>query len=107
MDSKKDNPKTPLNQVEEPFTKYGKYSYADYLTWEIDEMVELIRGKVYKMAAAPTRKHQKISLVVSGIFITYLRVSLAKLIRLPSMSACLYIQKRMKTSTPWSSQTSA
>ncbi len=73
MNTKKDIPETPQKQVEEPFTEYGKYSYADYLTWEIDEMVELIKGKVFKMAAAPTRKHQKISLVVSGILYNVLK----------------------------------
>jgi len=46
--------------AEEPFTAYGRYSYADYLTWEMDEMVELIKGKLFKQAAAPRRKHQEI-----------------------------------------------
>ena len=46
--------------VEEPFTSYGRYSYADYLSWDIEEMVELIKGKVFKQAAAPRRKHQEI-----------------------------------------------
>ncbi len=37
------------------------YTYADYLTWQFDEMVELIRGKVIKMSPAPGVLHQKIS----------------------------------------------
>jgi len=49
------------NKTKEPFTAYGKYSYADYLTWQIDEMVEIIKGKVFKAAAAPRRKHQEVS----------------------------------------------
>lgn len=50
------------NKVEEPSTEYGLYTYADYLTWEFDEMVELIKGKIFKSAAAaPRRIHQKIS----------------------------------------------
>ncbi|WP_114749709.1 Uma2 family endonuclease [Pleomorphovibrio marinus] len=50
------------NKLEEPFTEYGVYSYADYLTWQLDDMVELIKGKVFKSAAAaPRRVHQKIS----------------------------------------------
>jgi Uma2 family endonuclease len=48
------------HKVEEPFTEYGKYSYADYLNWQIGEMVELIRGKVFREAAAPRRVHQEI-----------------------------------------------
>lgn len=50
------------NKLEEPYTEYGKYSYADYLTWEIEEMVEIIKGKVFKAAAAPNRKHQNLLL---------------------------------------------
>ncbi|PRY86740.1 Uma2 family endonuclease [Mongoliibacter ruber] len=45
--------------VKEPDLSYGKYSYADYLTWEMEEMVELIKGKIFKKtAAAPRRIHQ-------------------------------------------------
>lgn len=49
------------NKVEEPSSEYGLYSYADYLTWEFEEMVELIKGKIFKSAAAPRRIHQKLS----------------------------------------------
>lgn len=54
------NQDTP-NKVEEPFSEYGSYTYADYLTWEIDEMVELIRGKVFRQAAAPRVIHQQVA----------------------------------------------
>jgi len=37
------------------------YSYADYLTWQFDEAVELIKGKIQLMCPAPTIKHQRIS----------------------------------------------
>jgi Uma2 family endonuclease len=68
------DPKSEIqNKVEEPFTEYGLYSYADYLTWEFDEMVELIKGKIFKSAAAaPRRIHQK----VSGNIFTKLHVFL-------------------------------
>ncbi|MBD3630010.1 Uma2 family endonuclease [Cyclobacterium sp.] len=56
MDTKK--PDT----VEEPDFDYQGYSYADYLTWQMDEVVELIKGKIFKKAAAsPKRIHQKVS----------------------------------------------
>lgn len=58
-------------KVEEPDLSLS-YTYADYLKWDLPEMVELIRGKVYKMSPAPTSKHQDIStrLVVSiGTFL--------------------------------------
>ena len=48
------------NRVEEPFTEYGRYTYADYLTWQIDGMAELIKGRVFKQAAAPRVSHQRI-----------------------------------------------
>lgn len=35
------------------------YSYADYLTWQIEQFVELLRGKILPMSA-PSRYHQKI-----------------------------------------------
>ncbi|HMO41677.1 MAG TPA: Uma2 family endonuclease [Saprospiraceae bacterium] len=38
-----------------------KYTYADYLTWRFSEMVELIRGKIFKMSPAPNLYHQEIS----------------------------------------------
>ena len=34
------------------------YTYADYLTWQFDERVELIKGFIRKMRPAPNRKHQ-------------------------------------------------
>lgn len=49
------------NKVKEPFAENGRYTYADYLTWQIDEMVELIKGKVFRQVAAPRRIHQEIS----------------------------------------------
>lgn len=48
---------TDINQLD--FSK--KYTYADYLTWQFEEMVELIRGRIFKMSPAPNTRHQKIS----------------------------------------------
>ena len=50
------------NRVEEPSSTYGHYSYADYLTWPVDLVAELIQGKMFKKAAAaPKRIHQKVA----------------------------------------------
>lgn len=55
--------------AEEPSFSYGgKYSYADYLSWEIDEMVEIIKGKVFKWTTAPSRIHQKVISKLSFAF---------------------------------------
>lgn len=39
----------------------GTYSYADYLKWTIEERLELIKGKIFKMSPAPGSTHQRIS----------------------------------------------
>lgn len=44
----------------------GTYTYADYLKWQFDESVELIKGKIYRMSPAPKRAHQ---LAVSHILV--------------------------------------
>jgi len=36
------------------------YSYADYLTWQFEQYVELIKGKIWKMSPAPRTKHQRV-----------------------------------------------
>ena len=60
------NPKKP-DLVEEPDASYGKYSYADYLTWQFEEVVELINGKIFKKAAAaPKRIHQRVSVKLAA-----------------------------------------
>ena len=51
-------PITQLSQLD----PNGTYSYADYLTWQLEESVELIKGKVMAMSPAPNVKHQRISL---------------------------------------------
>ena len=38
------------------------YTYADYLTWQFKERVELIKGRIFKMSPAPNRNHQEISI---------------------------------------------
>lgn len=48
---------TDINQLD--LSK--KYTYADYLTWQFDEVVELIRGKIFRMSPAPNRNHQRLS----------------------------------------------
>jgi len=46
--------------VKEPHSEYG-FTYADYLTWNFKERIELIKGQLIKMSPAPTILHQKIS----------------------------------------------
>lgn len=52
------NPITELNQLDLQL----KYSYADYLTWEFEERVEIINGKIFIIPPpAPTPEHQRVS----------------------------------------------
>jgi len=36
------------------------YSYADYLTWQFNDALELIKGKIMLMSPAPNVEHQRI-----------------------------------------------
>ncbi len=49
------------------------YTYADYLTWQFQERLELIKGKIFKMSPAPSSSHQKISLELTGILYNFLK----------------------------------
>jgi len=59
---------TDINQLD--FSK--KYTYADYLTWQFQERVELIKGRIFKMSPAPNLQHQRISARVSRVIGNYL-----------------------------------
>jgi Uma2 family endonuclease len=53
---------TDINQLD--MTK--SYTYADYLTWEFDEMVELIKGKIFRMSPAPIVIHQVVANAINN-----------------------------------------
>ncbi len=44
------------------------YTYTDYLSWKFEERVELIKGKIFKMAA-PSSQHQSITSLLTFQFI--------------------------------------
>ncbi len=48
---------TDINQLD--LSK--RYTYADYLSWQFDDMVELISGKIFRMSPAPGTSHQQLS----------------------------------------------
>lgn len=53
--------KIDLDAFQEPSESFGGYTYADYLKWDFEEIVELIKGKIFAKAAAPNRRHQEVS----------------------------------------------
>ena len=52
-------PQTKLNEPD--FDYAGTYTYADYLKWTIEERLELIKGKIFRMSPASNRMHQAIT----------------------------------------------
>lgn len=49
------------------------YTYADYLKWQFDERLELIKGRIFKMSPAPGRSHQELSWEIARQFAIYLK----------------------------------
>ncbi|MGB0880443.1 MAG: Uma2 family endonuclease [Polaribacter sp.] len=60
---------TDINQLDLNKT----YTYADYLLWQFSERVELIKGRIFKMSPAPSRKHQAISREIEYQLVSFLR----------------------------------
>ncbi len=58
------------------------YTYADYLTWQFTEWVELLRGKVAQMAGA-SRTHQSISRNLTAILYAHFRGQRCRLFAAP------------------------
>lgn len=69
------NTEKEISQVvnEPDFSYSGIYTYADYLKWTIDERVELIKGKIFRMTPAPNRFHQQVSIALSSRLWTFLQ----------------------------------
>ena len=59
-----------------------KYSYADYLTWKFDGYVELLRGKLFRMAA-PTSNHQRLAGRMNTLWDNFLENSPCKVFIAP------------------------
>jgi Uma2 family endonuclease len=68
--------------VEEPESPIG-FTYADYLTWNFKERIELIRGRIFKMSPAPTASHQRISVNIETAFSIFLKGKKCKMFHAP------------------------
>ncbi|MFN4082862.1 MAG: Uma2 family endonuclease [Bacteroidia bacterium] len=61
-------------EAKEPTIDYGKtYTYADYLKITIEERFEIIKGKLFKMSPAPTRRHQGVSGVLFNELFNFIK----------------------------------
>jgi len=49
------------------------YIYADYLTWQFTDRVELIMGKIFKMSPAPSSQHQHITVAISSSIYQFIK----------------------------------
>jgi len=59
MKEYKTQDETKIDEAKEPTIDYNKvYTYGDYLKLEIDEMVEIIRGKIFRMCATFTNQYK-------------------------------------------------
>lgn len=59
------------------------YTYADYLTWQVCERLELIKGHIFKMSPAPMRYHQELSGALYREFSSYLKKKPCKVFSAP------------------------
>lgn len=51
----------------------GTYTYADYVNWQFDDALELIKGKIMLMSPAPNVTHQSVSMHLSGILYPFFK----------------------------------
>ena len=59
----------------------GSYTYADYLSWQFDDAIELIKGKIMAISPAPSSEHQSISWRLSGALFIFFKINNAVLRR--------------------------
>lgn len=53
--------------------KHNSYNYADYLTYNENEPIEIIEGKIYNMSPAPSRIHQKLIMEIAFEIRSYIK----------------------------------
>ena len=59
------------------------YSYADYLKWQFQERVELIKGFILKMSPTPSMAHQTVVNNLTGIFYINFRLTPCRVFQAP------------------------
>ncbi len=75
-----------------------KYSYSDYLKWQFQDRVELIKGFILKMSPAPSMMHQTISNNLTGCFYENLKRKPCRVFQAP-FDVRLPIKSEKKDST--------
>jgi Uma2 family endonuclease len=76
-----------------------RYTYADYLTWQFKDRVELLKGWVMKMAPAPSEIHQRSSFFLEQKLYNYFQKKPSTVYHAPFDVRLTKIANDTKTST--------
>ena len=91
---------TDINEAKEPVMNYDKlYTYGDYLKFEFEEMVEIIRGKLFRMSPAPKTKHQQVSMNILRTFLPKLKDKTCNIFHAPTDVVLPIANKKRNKST--------
>lgn len=60
-----------------------RYTYADYLTWQLKDRIELIMGKIFRMSPAPSSAHQHVVSAIHGNIYQHVRHQTCKVFPAP------------------------
>ena len=66
------NIKNQSQEVKEPDLT-GTYTARDYISWKAEELMELIHGRISRMAPGPSRGHQEIVMILGTVLYTHFR----------------------------------
>lgn len=89
-----------IQKAKEPSISYDKkLTYADYLNFDFEYMVELIKGQLYKMTPAPSSRHQEISVSLTRLFGSYFLGKSCVLYHAPFDVILPIANEKRKTST--------
>jgi hypothetical protein len=84
-------------EAKEPVFDYSQsYTYGDYLKFDIEEMVEIIRGKIFRMSPAPRVKHQRISLQLASKILHHLKGKSCEVFNAPYGHRTSYRKQKKK-----------
>ena len=63
---------TPITSLDQ-LDPNGSYTYADYVSWQFEDLVELLRGRVVRRISTPCESHQRTAGNLAGILGNHLR----------------------------------
>jgi Uma2 family endonuclease len=72
-----------------------QYTYADYLTWQFAERVELLKGWVMKMAPGPSEIHQRSSFYLENNIYNYFAKKPCKVYHAPFDVRLVKVKKNL------------